>query len=269
METTGNTDLKEEKETLFITLYAKALDYQSKRSILHDKKADEILRTVNIDLKKYNGFGNSVTVVRARQFDEWIREFIGKLRNAVVLNLGCGLDTRVTRINPSPSVTWYDIDYPEVIALRKSFYRESETYRMLSSSVTDGAWLIGIPTGRPTLIIAEGLVEYLAPDQVRTLLHRLTGHFRHGQIIFDVMNSFAVNAGKKKLKASTGAVHKWAVDDIEEVDRLNFSLKRMDALPIFHSQYTRQLPRGLRFMISVFSVFSSYRNLMRLLRYQF
>jgi O-methyltransferase involved in polyketide biosynthesis len=269
MEATGKTNLTEEKETLFITLYAKALDYQSKRSILHDKKADEILRTVDPDLSKYKGFGNSVTVLRARHFDEWIREFTGKLRNAVVLNLGCGLDTRVSRINPSSSVSWFDVDYPEVIRLRKSFYRESDNYRMLASSVTSDGWLVGIPTGRPALIIAEGLVEYLTADEVRTLLQRLTGHFHHGQIIFDVMNSFAINAGKKKLKESTGAVHKWAVDDIREVDQLNPELKRMDAIPIFDSPYASELSRGLRFMINIFSVFSSYRNLMRLLRYRF
>ncbi|HTE08874.1 MAG TPA: hypothetical protein VK628_08905, partial [Flavitalea sp.] len=126
-----------------------------------------------------------------------------------------------------------------------------------------------IPTDRPALIIAEGLVEYLTADEVRTLLHRLTGHFHHGQIIFDVMNSFAINAGKKKLKESTGAVHKWAVDDIKEVDQLNPELKRMDAIPIFDSPYASELSRGLRFMINIFSVFSSYRNLMRLLRYRF
>ena len=269
MEATGNTNLTEEKETLFITLYAKALDYQSKKSILHDKKADEILRTVDPDLSKYKGFGNSVTVLRARHFDEWIREFNAKLRNAVVLNLGCGLDTRVTRINPSSSVNWFDVDYPEVIRLRKSFYRESENYRMLASSVTGEGWLLGIPTDRPTLIIAEGLVEYLTADEVRTLLHRLTSHFHHGQIIFDVMNSFAINAGKKKLKEPTGAIHTWAVDDIKEVDQLNPALKRMDAIAVFDSPYASQLPRGLRFMIRIFSVFSSYRNLMRLLRYRF
>ena len=37
--------LTEEKETLFITLYAKALDSRSKHSILHDTTANSLLNT--------------------------------------------------------------------------------------------------------------------------------------------------------------------------------------------------------------------------------
>jgi len=45
---------------------------------------------------------------------------------------------------------------------------------MIGSSVTDEAWMDEIPTDRPMLMVAEGLVMYLTESQVRTLLQRLT-----------------------------------------------------------------------------------------------
>ncbi len=269
METSGKFHLTEEKETLFITLYAKALDYRSRHSVLHDKTANEIVKKVNLDLTKYKGFGNSVVVIRARQFDEWIKEFINKNKNAVVVYVGCGLDTRITRINPPSTVTWFDVDYPEVIRLRKKFYSNREGYEMIESSVTETGWLEQIPNNRPTLIVAEGLLEYLTAKEVKTFLQELTNYFKQGEMIFDVMNSFAIKSGKEKLKNTTGAVHKWAVDDVKEVDNLNASLKRITTLSVFETSCKQQLPFGIRLPLSVLSLIPQIKNMMRLMRYQF
>jgi len=76
MKTTDKVHLTEEKETLFITLYAKALDNRSRHPILNDKTADDLIKTIDYDFTKLKGFGNNVIVIRAKQFDEWIKEFI-------------------------------------------------------------------------------------------------------------------------------------------------------------------------------------------------
>jgi O-methyltransferase involved in polyketide biosynthesis len=69
--------LRGEKETLLIPLYAKALDNRSKHPILHEEKADEIVKTIDYDFGKLNSFGNgNVIVVRAKQLDEWVKEFL-------------------------------------------------------------------------------------------------------------------------------------------------------------------------------------------------
>ena len=49
--------LTEEKGTLLITLNAKARDSRKKNSILHDKKADEILVSIDYDFEKLKGLG--------------------------------------------------------------------------------------------------------------------------------------------------------------------------------------------------------------------
>jgi O-methyltransferase involved in polyketide biosynthesis len=269
MGTTDKIQLTEEKETLFIPLYGKALDYRSKHSILNDSTASDIVEKIDANLTKHKRVGGKIVAVRAKQYDEWTKDFIAKNKNAVVVHLGCGLDARITRVQPSSSIIWFDIDYPEVISLRKQFYSETNEYKMIASSITAQNWLETIPADRPVLIMAEGVFEYLSEEDVKTLLHRLTNYFSHGQIVFDVMSYFAISSRKEKLKKTTGAVNKWAVDGINEVDALNPKLKRLEVLPLFNSIYVKKLPLELRFVFGLLNIFSKFKNAMRLLRYEF
>jgi O-methyltransferase involved in polyketide biosynthesis len=259
-----------EKETLLITLHAKALDYRSKNSILHDEKAGEILELIDYDFEKFNGPDHdNLTVVRAKQFDAWLQEFLDKNHNGVVLNLGCGLDTRVTRINPTKSVEWFDVDYLEVINLRKNFYANLDNYTMVASSVTEPNWLTEIPNNKPVMVVAEGLLEYLTEAEVKMLLNRLSNHFSNGQIAFDVISSFALKAGRSALKKATGAEHQWSADNPSEVDKLDNQLERITDLPLLKSRYINQLPWVFRLIYGVMSIVPPFRTMIRMFRYQF
>ncbi|WP_374718142.1 class I SAM-dependent methyltransferase [Neobacillus sp.] len=262
-------NLTKEMETLLITLQAKAKDSFSKHSILHDKKAADILQMIDYDFEKLSHFGNEMMVIRAKQLDTWLQEFIKKQPDAIVLNLGCGLDTRIVRINPPSTIQWFDVDFPEVIDLRKSFFSNQKGYEMIPSSVTDPNWLEKISNNRPTMIIAEGILEYLSKDEVKVLLNRLTNYFPQGQIAFDVMSSFAVHSGKDRLKETTGAVHKWTVDHINDVDKLDSKWNRVANLSILKSKYAHKLPLKTRFLYYVMAMIPSFRNMIRLLLYKF
>ena len=262
-------NLTEEKETLFIPLYGKAMDYRSKKSVLNDRTANDIIEKIDADLSKHDRFGGRIAAVRAKQYDEWTKNFISLNNNAIIVHLGCGLDARITRIQPPVSITWFDVDYPEVISLRKNFYSETNEYKMTASSITAQNWLETIPSDRPTFIVAEGVFEYLSEKEVATLLERLTDYFPHGQIAFDVMSSSSISSRKEKLKETTGAMNRWAVDDISEVDQLNSKLKRTETVPLFQSVFVKKLPFGLRFIFGLLTLFPKYKNAMRLLRYDF
>jgi len=256
-----------EKATLLMPLYAKALDNRSSHPILHDEKADEIVSMIDYDFEKLKGFGNgNIMVVRAKQLDEWVEEFLRSNPNAVVLNLGCGLDTRISRINPPSTVSWFDVDFAEVIEERQNFYSNRDGYKMIASSITEPEWLHETPKDRSAIMIADGVVEYLTEERVKELLNRITSYFPRGQIAFDIINSYAMKTGKSRLKERTGAEHKWAVDDVNEVDQLDPKLRRIANLPLLGSKY---LPLGYRLLFGVALVLPRYRNMMRLIRYEF
>lgn len=51
--------------------------------------------------------------LRIRQCGE---ESIERYPEATVLNLGCGLDSRIFRIDPGPGVRWFELDFPDAFA---------------------------------------------------------------------------------------------------------------------------------------------------------
>jgi len=263
-------DLRGAPATLLITLYAKALDNRSPHPILRDEHAARIVELIDYDFEQLTGLGDSVMMpLRARQYDEWLRKFLAAHGNVVVLNLGCGLDTRVSRIEPPATVRWFDVDFPEVIELRRRFYADSRDYTMIATSLSEERWLDPVPSNRPAAIVAEGVFEYMNVEEVKTLLHRLTSHFPEGQVIFDCLSSFAVKSGRTELATKTGATHKWAVDDIRDIDALEPRLRRVDNLSLLRTRYRRELSWRYRLLLAAASLIPRFRDLHRLLRYEF
>jgi O-methyltransferase involved in polyketide biosynthesis len=186
--------LDKDNETYLITLYGKALDNRTKNPILGDKFADEAVRRIDFDFENLKSpKGASVSLpVRAKHIDNWTREFLAANPDATVLHLGCGLDSRVFRIDPPATVRWYDVDFPEVIELRKKLYPDRHDYVMIGSSVTDPGWLDEIPADKPVIVVAEGLVQYIPEEEVYALFRRITGKFPYGQIIFDAHSELMI-----------------------------------------------------------------------------
>jgi len=260
-------ELTGSQETLLIALYSKALDYRSARSILHDRKADEIARSLDYDFDRIGHVApGSLLAARSKQLDDWVLEFLDTNPNAIVLNVGCGLDTRYFRLQPSPALPWIDLDVPSVIDLRHRFFEEKGGYRMVGASLTDPDWLEQLPKDRAVVVVADGVLEYLSRNEVAELFRRIVGHFPRGQLVFDVMNSTALRQGNPSLRARTGAELRWAVDDLSEVDGIDPRLHRVSVIPLFGSRY---LPWQYRFVGALARLVPSTRNMIRLLRYEF
>src|SRR5512135_2399148 len=135
--------LTKEKETYLATLYGKALDAAVEHPILGDKFAADAVARIDYNFKELklpNG-GEITLPMRAWHFDQWTRAFLASSPEATVLHLGCGLDTRVYRIDPGPRVRWYDVDFPDVIALREQLYPLRDGYTLVGSSLAELGWL--------------------------------------------------------------------------------------------------------------------------------
>jgi len=167
--------LEKEKETLLIPLYCKALESKKETPIISDNKAIEIVSKIEYDYTQLKiPRQTHVTIcMRAKQFDNYTREFLQKYPKGIVVQLGCGLDSRFSRINNS-TVEWYDLDYPEVIQLRKSFYRETDRYHLIPSPVMEFKWIDNLLNKKgPFIFLAEGLFMYLKEEEVKSLIFTL------------------------------------------------------------------------------------------------
>ena len=120
---------------------------------------------------------------------------MNKFPDAVIINLGCGLDTRFSRID-NGKVCWYDLDLPESIKLWRQFFKETDHYHMITKSVFDYSWIKGIPKGSPTLIIVEGLFMYFKEEEVVELLKILVKSFEGGEMLIETIPPYLLNKVK-------------------------------------------------------------------------
>ncbi len=147
------------QQTALIGLYGKALDSRRPDSILSDRQADQALRRLDCDFAalRLRRRDQKSAALRAKVYDSWGQRFLDDHPKCVVLHLGCGLDARVYRVNPSSAVEWYDIDLPDVIGLRRRLFPPRAGLHTISASVTDPHLLDTIPAALPVLVVAEGL----------------------------------------------------------------------------------------------------------------
>lgn len=272
--TTGKVHFTENQSTNLATLYGRALDARKAKPILGDPTAEEAVGRIDYDFGKFKINDNMAFSIatRARLFDEVAGEFLRAHPAATVLHLGCGMDSRVFRLDPPPTVRWFDVDYPDVIALRTEVYPgERDGYTMIGSSVTEHDWFSRVPADAPTLVVAEGLTMYLAPDEGPALLRALIAHLRSGEMLFDVYSRLGI-----KLQKAVPAVRhakatlQWGVDDPSELEPLGLTtIRRWTADDMVPAAVRADLSRALRFQLGLLKVLPKFRTMGQLMHFRF
>ncbi len=190
--------MNEVNKTLYIPLYGKA--YVSKKGLfLQDKKAEEIWQQEKFPLK---GKSKSKWLayymgIRSAVFDKWLEGQLQKQTNAVVLHIGCGMDSRVLRVT-APQNTWYDVDFPEVIAERARYYTTNERYQTIGCDVRDTAWLESIPQSECAIVVMEGISMYVTTAELQGLTSALSKRFEKLYLLMDCYTPLAAKLSKCK-----------------------------------------------------------------------
>lgn len=130
-------------ETLLITVRARAEETLRADSLLQDIYAVNILKKLHFEESSKDKVAPSSqigVVVRTQIFDRIVADFSKRNPGGVIVALGCGLDARYERLQPACSM-WYDLDLPESIRIRKSFFEEKENYKMIARSMLDYNWM--------------------------------------------------------------------------------------------------------------------------------
>jgi len=220
--------------TALVTLYAKAGESRLPDSLLRDTLAAAVADRLADDPGRFAIPRDTMIGVaaRAQRMDGWARDFLRRHPDALVLHLGCGLDTRVFRVAPPATARWIELDLPPVIALRRRLLPPRPGTSLVAASVTDAAWLALLPRERPALVLAEGLLPYLPAPEVPRLLRRLTGCLPRGEIGFDAYGGAALLllAQDPTLRAA-GAVLRWALDDPHALERQVPGLRLIEDSP--------------------------------------
>ena len=231
---TDKIHFAKEKETMLMTLSSRAIQSQWKNPILRDPWAEEAMRHIDYDIsKQYKGVGSwsmwceigcTIIATRAATFDQLTNRYLADHPDATVLHVGCGMDSRVFRVDPPANVQWFDVDYPDVIDLRRQLFPERGSYHMIGAPLEDLRWLDEVTRDRPGLFIAEGVLHYLSETEVKALLNAVVGHFPGGQMIFDVVHPMLLKGAGSNV-GGTGATYKWGLDDPQDIKQLEPKLE--------------------------------------------
>ncbi|KAI3325824.1 polyketide synthesis O-methyltransferase [Xylariaceae sp. AK1471] len=264
-------------ETLLIPLVGRALDASAQSPILGDPYARGVMEKLDYDFTKLpvptHGAGVSL---RTRFYDRWTAAFLSKHPRATVLHLACGLDSRNRRVEwKSPDVRWIDVDLPEVVALRGQVLPTSlpgQDYQLVGADVIDDAWLESIPTDRPVLVVMEGLLSYLKPEDGKRLLERLIEKLKEGELHFECMNATALLASQKDKKSAvkqTGAEFQWVVDNLKDLEEIHPQLRMLEAVRYVEAPGVEEFPLVTRIAHYMMSWVPSFRDSVRFVRFGF
>jgi O-methyltransferase involved in polyketide biosynthesis len=185
------------------------MESQRSDALMKDEKAVALVTQMGYDFAQVRKIrmteGNKVArIMLTREMDRYARDFLSRYPEAVVVHIGCGLDSRFERVD-NGKVEWYDLDLPDVIGLRRKLIDDDgERYHLLGCSVLDDAWLeaMDVHSQRPFLFLAENVFVYFKEAQVKTLVLRLRDHFPGAELVFDGWTPFFVWLGNRQLSSS-------------------------------------------------------------------
>jgi methyltransferase (TIGR00027 family) len=198
-----NVSLGDVAATSLITLYCHALESQSRNPIIRDPKAVELMQLFNPELaKSANKLHRKMAAgkldqkmivhisVRARRYDQYVTDFLKQAPHGTIVNIGCGFDTRFYRID-NGQMDFYDLDFPEVIEIKRQFLTENTRYHFIPSSVLDYEWMERLfqSGNRPIMFVAEGVFMYLHTAEVKALVLKLQAEFPGAELVCEVFNA--------------------------------------------------------------------------------
>ncbi len=163
--------------------FYRAIESERADALFHDPFARQLagLRGENIarrlPMTKQSAW---IAAVRTRVFDEMI---IQAVEDGVdtVLNLAAGLDTRPYRLALPPSLRWIEMDFPSLLSYkqeklqneRPSCLLEHVALDLVEGSARSQIFARVGAEGKLVLVVSEGFLLYLAPDQVASLARDL------------------------------------------------------------------------------------------------
>ena len=222
--------LTEIPETMLTTLWAKAVETDRPDPLLRDEKAKEIIGQIDYDFSKFNNvkFSQLGCCIRAKLIDNEARQFLARHPDAVVIQLGAGLDARYERLGRPEVTHWFDLDLPEAVDLRRRFLTETDRNTCLSESMFETDWLDKVSSyGRPVLIILEGVLMYFPEEKVQALFRNICDKLPSATVLFDMLSFMFVGREKKHdmlRKMGKGAEFKWSLLNTKDMETWNSRL---------------------------------------------
>ncbi len=235
------------QETLIIPLFGRLICSERYPELFSDPAAERICGMLDYDFSEKRKLMESpaglfgALEVAQRQYDlMWeVREYLKAHPYAAAVNLGCGLDDTFRKVD-NGRCRGYNIDMPDVIAVRDELLPAGEREENIGCDLNDESWMDRIDASDGAVFFAAGVFYYFRTEAVKTLFRKLAKRFPGAVLVFDACNRRGAKMMTKTWLKGAG---------ITDVDAL-FSLDDPAVLNTwsedFASVSTRSYMRGYR-----------------------
>ena len=187
------------QETLIIPLYARKVCSELYPNLYRDETAVRLIDEIDYDFSEaeknsrslMQRFGSLEVAMRQNDLAWEVRDYLKTHPNAAVVNLGCGLDS-TGRSCDNGSCKIYNLDFPDVIAVRNELLPAGEREENIPCNLNDTEWFAKIDASGGAVFFASGVFYYFLTEQVRTLVQKMADAFPGGVLVFDTANEKAV-----------------------------------------------------------------------------
>ena len=209
-------------ETLLIPLAARVHETESAKPRIKDWKAVELASRIENDFSKFDEAGSRQGVIaRTMILDRETQQFIDQYPDATCISIGCGFDTRYQRVQ-ARNITWYNLDFPEVIQIRKQLIDEGDNVKYIGKSALDSSWADDVENNEHVLIILEGILMYFTEEEVKQLFDIIKNKFPNSTVLVEIMNPMVATKTKyHDTVKKTSAVFKWGIESGKAMERIN------------------------------------------------
>jgi len=155
----------------------RAQESERKDALFYDPYARQLAGERGEEIAKQVGMAGWPIVVRTQVLDEMILKAVEEDGYDTVLNLAAGLDTRPYRLALPTTLRWVEADLPDMVEYKRQALKDAKCFCRLERHAVD----LADPAARralfakvgaaadKVLVITEGLLIYLEPDEVRSL----------------------------------------------------------------------------------------------------
>ena len=244
-------DFSTVEDTLFVPMLGRIYASEQFPNILNDQKALELKPQLPKDLKGQDTqtqYTLMASAVRSTNMDRYIKSFMTREPNGVIVQLGCGLETTFYRDDDQKTV-WYEVDLPDVIEYRTKLLGPSDRDRYIAADAFGEEWIQKVRADYPTepvLVTASGLFYYFDEKTVLKLFRSLK-NYGNIEIVFDTVNSTGMKQMSKYMKqvGHEEASMYFYVDKAQDVaDKIGGSVLNEEPY------YAHTEKKGLKFMTS-------------------
>ena len=257
------------EDTMYVPMLGRIYAGENCRDILYDKKALELkdkLPAGLIENDTQTQYTYLASASRSANMDRYIRNFIQRKPDGIIVQLGCGLETTYYR-NDNGRTIWYEIDLPNVIAYRRDLLEAGEREEYISGDAFQKDWIEQIHSEHPDtplLIVASGLFYYFREEKVLSLI-RMLGNYGDIELLFDTVNKSGMTMMKKKHMKTVGhedAQMFFYVDSAHELaGKIGPDVKVLAEEPFY-----RHIPKkGLQFSTKVSMVVSDWFSMVKMI----